>query len=257
VESSRADALFDDPFAAHFAGTAALEAVARSTRKDGRIAVRTRFFDDALANALRAAPGAQVVLLGAGLDARAWRLSPPDGTPRCSLLLEVDRADVLCAKAALLRSLYAPAPLRLCEAYAAVACDLTSAAWPEALRSAGHRPEVPTVWLLEGLLYYLPSSTVDSLLRTCAACSAPGSAVLASCVNTPALLRARSNGKSAAMRAFQSAVDQPESYFLERGWTVQLALRPGDPGCSFGRFPPPEDITPDGPKTFYITARST
>ena len=48
VETARsADALFQDPFAAAFAGRALKTAKARSS--DGRIAVRTRFFDDALA----------------------------------------------------------------------------------------------------------------------------------------------------------------------------------------------------------------
>jgi hypothetical protein len=48
VETARGtDALFQDPFAAAFAGRALKAAKARSS--DGRIAVRTRFFDDALA----------------------------------------------------------------------------------------------------------------------------------------------------------------------------------------------------------------
>ena len=48
VETARgADALFQDPFAAAFAGRALKTATVRSS--DGRIAVRTRYFDDALA----------------------------------------------------------------------------------------------------------------------------------------------------------------------------------------------------------------
>ena len=47
VETARgADALFQDPFAAAFAGRA-LKPAKRTS--DGRIAVRTRYFDDALA----------------------------------------------------------------------------------------------------------------------------------------------------------------------------------------------------------------
>jgi mRNA-degrading endonuclease toxin of MazEF toxin-antitoxin module len=47
VETARSDALFRDPFAAAFAGRALKAASARTS--DGRIAVRTRYFDDALA----------------------------------------------------------------------------------------------------------------------------------------------------------------------------------------------------------------
>ncbi|KAG2501560.1 hypothetical protein HYH03_000067 [Edaphochlamys debaryana] len=90
-----------------------------------RIIMRTKWFDDvamavtwrgqgpaaevvrlrchaALGDAVgRAAKCLQVVLLGAGLDARPWRLALPPGVR----WLEVDRADVLRAKQAQLRRL--------------------------------------------------------------------------------------------------------------------------------------------------------
>ena len=49
----------------------------------------------ALQEGLAAAPGAQVVLLGAGLDSRAWRCAPPQNTPLAAGVFELDRADVL------------------------------------------------------------------------------------------------------------------------------------------------------------------
>jgi methyltransferase (TIGR00027 family) len=148
-------------------------------------------------------------------------------------------------------------PLRLSAAYAAVAADLCSPAWPAALQAAGHDATQPTIWLLEGLLYYLPSADVTSLLRATAALSAPGSALCASCVNTPALLRALANGKSAAMRSFQSAVDDPAAYFGAAGWRVTLAARPGEPECSYGgRHSAPAAPRGDAsqPASYYVRA---
>ena len=147
-------------------------------------------------------------------------------------------------------------PLTLAKRYAAVAADLCGP-WAASLRAAGHRADVPTVWLLEGLLYYMPEPDVAALLRTCAALSAPGSALVASCVNTPALLRARASGRSAAMRSFQSAVDAPAAYFGAAGWRVTAAPRPGDPECSYGgRHAAPEADVADGtkPASYYVRA---
>jgi methyltransferase (TIGR00027 family) len=49
--------------------------------------------------------------------------------------------------------------------------------WPTALRDAGFDPAVPTAWLAEGLLIYLPPDAQDRLFDTITALSAPGSAV--------------------------------------------------------------------------------
>ena len=83
VESERADGLMKDPWARELAGARAMaRADARARREDGdkgRIAVRTKFFDDfvtAAAGKMASARGetTQVVLLGAGYDTRSWRL---------------------------------------------------------------------------------------------------------------------------------------------------------------------------------------
>jgi O-methyltransferase involved in polyketide biosynthesis len=138
-----------------------------------------------------------------------------------------------------------------------VSADLCSPDWRAKLAAAGHAADVPTVWLLEGLLYYMPQDAVAALLRACAAASAPRSTLVASCVNTPAMLRAQRSGKSAAMRSFQSAVDDPDAYFGAAGWRVTLAARPGEPECSYGgRHPSPEAPRgePGKPASYYVRA---
>ncbi len=47
--------------------------------------------------------------------------------------------------------------------------------WPGALAAAGHDPAVPTVWIAEGLLIYLPEDAVELLLARISAQSAAGS----------------------------------------------------------------------------------
>ena len=76
-ESERADRLFDDPHAAVLAGRRGRAALVASEGATGGenefLPIRTRFFDDVLRTAVDRLE--QVVLLGAGLDTRAFRLA--------------------------------------------------------------------------------------------------------------------------------------------------------------------------------------
>ena len=270
IETERGGAgLFADPFAAALAGEAALARVrARGGAGDnGRIAIRTRFFDDAVKDALaRCDDGKgpwQVVLLGAGLDTRAWRLAPPASAPRARAVFEVDVREVLDGKQALLRR----EPLTLSETYAAVRSNLnapreTRGGWARGLRRAGHDPSLRTAWVLEGLLYYLEPRVVDDVLRGTACLSAPGSTLVASVVNRASLRRATS-GKGAkrngAKKKWASHCDAPERVFAERGWETRTVAQPGDPNADYGRWrgapPPPRgDADADAtPRTFYVS----
>lgn len=104
IESSRSDRLFDDPFAQDFFLFFAVSAQPRPessnqasidlwTSMGDYVALRTRFLDDFLTDSCQAGCR-QVVVLGAGLDARAYRLSWPDGVR----LFELDSEDVLSFK---------------------------------------------------------------------------------------------------------------------------------------------------------------
>lgn len=45
--------------------------------------------------------------------------------------------------------------------------------WTAALIAAGLRPDSPTVWLVDGLFYYLGRNAGDSVLKRLSAVSAP------------------------------------------------------------------------------------
>ena len=169
-ETARPDRLFADPLAATFAEAGGLDP---DSPPGGRRAValrvwvvgRTVFLDELLADASQQGCR-QVVLLGAGFDARAFRLPWPPGT-RC---FEVDTPDVLGPKDEVLAAAHAePACERV-----VVPCDLRDD-WPAALRAAGLDPARPTAWIAEGLLVYLSAADVDRLLASVTRLSAPGS----------------------------------------------------------------------------------
>ncbi|MFC9440194.1 SAM-dependent methyltransferase [Nocardia sp. NPDC057030] len=130
-------------------------------------AARTKFFDDYF-DAAMGAGVRQVVILGAGLDARAYRLAWPDATT----IYEVDRAPVLEFKRRVLSEHGGAARADRRE----VPVDLRED-WPEVLRAQGFDPHEPTAWLAEGLLFYLSAAAVDQLFDAIALNSAAGSRV--------------------------------------------------------------------------------
>lgn len=119
----------------------------------GYAAVRTRHLDDFFI-AAGAAGIRQVVILAAGLDARAWRLPWVSDT----VVFELDQPRVLEFKAETLRAHGAQSAAR----DVAVPIDLRQD-WPAALQENGFDRSQPTAWLAEGLLPYLPAAAQDLL----------------------------------------------------------------------------------------------
>ncbi len=129
------------------------------------MAARTRFFDEFFQEATEAGIR-QAVILASGLDARAYRLTWPDGVT----VFEIDQPSVIEFKTASLADLgVAPTTERR-----AVAVDLRDD-WPKALLDAGFDRTRPTAWIAEGLLGYLPPEAQDRLLDNITALSAAGS----------------------------------------------------------------------------------
>lgn len=133
------------------------------------MAARTRYFDaffsDAAAAGIR-----QAVILASGLDARGYRLSWPSNMA----VFEIDQPQVIEFKVATLSDMGAEptADLR------AVAIDLRHD-WPTALVQAGFDASLPSSWLAEGLLAFLPPEAQDCLLDNITALSTVGSRLAA------------------------------------------------------------------------------
>ncbi|MBO0678609.1 class I SAM-dependent methyltransferase [Mycolicibacterium sp. S2-37] len=145
------------------------EAAAIFAHMNNYQAVRTHFFDAFFADAAESGIR-QVVILASGLDSRAYRLPWPDGTT----VYEIDQPKVLEYKASTLAE-HAVTPVA---DRREVPMDLRFD-WPTALRDAGFDPALPTAWLAEGLLMYLPADAQDRLFEQITELSAPGSRVAA------------------------------------------------------------------------------
>jgi methyltransferase (TIGR00027 family) len=245
AESQRADRLYHDPFAARLAGTLGpelLDEIVRVTFPQAAPrtlpstpdynAIRTRLFDDWLLGSAGEIAEAQVVIAPAGLDSRAFRLTWPAGTR----VFEVDRKPVLDAKSTLLGDAAARVDRIV------VPADMVADDWTAALSAAGYDDTVPSVWLLEGLLYYIPERDVQRILRDVAGVTAPGSRIAADVVNEDALRLPHMRG---LLDVFQRwgcpwlfGTNEPEDLFAPHGFEVTCA-QPGDADANFGRWPDP------------------
>ncbi|MFD4372407.1 SAM-dependent methyltransferase [Streptomyces sp. NPDC058486] len=181
IETHRHDSLAEDVHAEHFVRAAPACAdwpvrIGQVPEGDdnplwGRFAryfgLRTRVLDDFVLGSVH--DGArQVVLLGAGLDTRAFRLDLPSDC----VVFEIDRAGVLAFKQQVLTDLSAAPRVKRVP----VPVDLR-ADWVTALTTTGFDPAAPSVWLAEGLLFYLPSPAETYLIDTVDRLTTGGSAL--------------------------------------------------------------------------------
>ncbi|MFF5287129.1 class I SAM-dependent methyltransferase [Streptomyces sp. NPDC013171] len=253
IETHRHDSLAQDVHAEHFvrAAPACVDWPVRIGQVPegdanplwGRFAryfgLRTRVLDDFVLGAVH--DGArQVVLLGAGLDTRAFRLDLP---PHC-VVFEIDRAGVLAFKQQVLNDLSAaPRTKRV-----PVPVDLRED-WATALTSTGFDPAAPSVWLAEGLLFYLPSPTETHLVETVDRLTAGGSALAFEAKLEKDLLAYRDSAIYTATRE-QIGIDlldlfdlgpRPDSagHLTARGWSTSMHT-PFDFARRHGRGPLPE-----------------
>ena len=228
-ESGRPDRLFDDPYAAAFATAADPQAVddARPSRQRQALAfqvvIRTRYYDEHLQSAV--ADGCrQVVLLAAGLDTRAFRLSWPPGTK----VFELDLPELLEVKERVLAGIGAQPR---CERVV-VPVDLRER-WLSSLTDAGFDAGSSTAWLIEGLLVYLDTDDARAVIDTVSQASAPGSR----------LSFERSGNARNVTAADTAAVttlwrggggDDVEKWLEQLGWTVGVDNL-GDVAARYGR----------------------
>jgi len=234
-ESARPDRLFDDPYAHALAGTDGYAAMARSEAAAGgenrMIPVRVRWFDDAIVGAVEDG-FRHVVMLGAGLDTRPYRLSGVKDIH----WYELDRRDVLDAKAVVL-----PPVAGVASVEADLERELPLATFDD-----------PVVWVAEGLFFYFAESSIVDLLRRAAERSPAGSVFLADVMGTAGM-------DGPALRAYRDwcertgnpppfGCDDPASLFARGGWRLDVASPPGAPDANFGRLPPlPSGLVPGAP----------
>ena len=128
---------------------------------------RTRYLDRALVEALGCGLE-QLVILGAGHDTRPYRFTEQiAGIPT----FEVDLPEPQSRKRSRLARYFGSAPA----AVTFVTADFTEETWPRALLEAGYDSARTTLFILEDVAAFLPSSAVDGILSFIGGSSGAGS----------------------------------------------------------------------------------
>lgn len=177
------------------------------------MAVRTQEIDQQLSHAIQSGV-MQLVVLGAGLDMRAWRLK---ALAAHVTLFEVDTGSVEALKARVLAQ-HVPLCRRVC-----VTANLgDAAAFAQQLAAAGHNARAATAWVAEGLIGYLTRPQGDALLCQAAALSAPGSRLIMTAPPTPQWRDAlAAQGVALHHTTFESASDTLQRA-CAAGWRAAL-----------------------------------
>jgi methyltransferase (TIGR00027 family) len=131
------------------------------------IFARTELFDELFVEALEE-NRPQIVLLGAGCDSRAYRFQ---SRVKDTTIYEVDHPATQEVK----RDLLSRGGIIVPEHVRFVAVDLDRQPLGDVLTSNGFHTDRQTLFLMEGVIYYLTAEGVDSLLESIRECSPPGS----------------------------------------------------------------------------------
>lgn len=133
----------------------------------------------AIDEGLRFAGSPQLVILGAGLDGRAWRMPEL----REVMVFEIDHPDSQRAKRARVSRLQ-----QVARDVRFVPVDFAGDRLDEDLAAAGHDRTRPTTWLWEGVVMYLTRADIEATLRVIEQRS-PSASRLIVAYHSPALLR--------------------------------------------------------------------
>ncbi|CAN4122843.1 unnamed protein product [Withania somnifera] len=234
-----------DPLAELLAGETYLKKLYEKIKKDVLnnareisgviIAVRTLWFDKGIEAALTSfdGGGAQVVILGAGMDTRAYRLS----CLKDSNVFEVDFPEVLQMKATIVEAATNEQKhqLMMAKSLNRVAADLREKGWLEKLQESGLKQNKNTVWVLEGILYYLSHSNAMEVLKTIANnCNFAHTVLLADFMNKQSTTMASST--------FHFYSDYPDQLLPSLGFSNVKLSQIGDPDAHFGLLHDPLNL---------------
>jgi methyltransferase (TIGR00027 family) len=191
---------------------------------------RTEFFDELFERALEESCP-QIVLLGAGCDSRAYRF---ESLVKDTTIYELDHPATQQVK----RELLSRGGIAVPEYVRFVAADLNSGLLSEALASHGFHRDRRTLFLMEGVIYYLSAEGVDSLLQSVRECSSPGSGLAFDYI-VESMVRGtcdRYGARQVASRVasagetFRFGIDDHkiESFLEDRGFQLTRHLTPQD-----------------------------
>jgi methyltransferase (TIGR00027 family) len=196
----------------------------------GFLTARERYIDDYLAECLKQGFD-QLVTLGAGFDSRAYRFEALKDPIR---VFEVDHPATQQAKLDTVRKIFGSLPAHV----RYVPIDFNEQTLEDCLAAHGYDPEGNTVFLWQGVTYYLEPTAIDQTLHFIAKYSGPGSSVIFDYIDNTLLTRPTRHGEVKGMKRYRGMtgedlrfgipIEQIETYLSLRGFGQIVNIRSED-----------------------------
>jgi methyltransferase (TIGR00027 family) len=206
----------------------------------GFIVARDHYIDDVLQDFLKDGLQ-QLVILGAGLDSRAYRF---DGLKDRVKVFEVDHPATQADKLARVQTIFGMVPAHV----AYVPVDFNTQTLQQRLPGSGYDPNLKTLFIWQGVTMYLTAEAVDDTLRFVVQHSAPGSAIVFDYIYRLVLDEVQKHGEVSNMRRYRFMTGEGLIFGIEEG-TVEAFLK--ERGFRLVR-----DMDAQGLKQAYFTGRN-
>lgn len=164
------------------------------------LAARERHIDEELLTALREGLG-QVVILGAGYDSRPYRIPELRAGVK---VFEVDHPATQQDKLRRLKKIFGRVPAHV--TYASV--DFNSESLEDRLLAHGYDPSLRTLFIWQGVTYYLTAEAVDETLAWIAGRCSTGSRVVFDYIDRSVLEGQIRHGEVAGMRRYRWLISE-------------------------------------------------
>jgi len=220
-ENKKGFPLISDPFAEILAGDLSnyLNRHIRVTELDYPI-VRSYFIEENLLKSWCSSNiHSQIVLVGAGLDTRAYRFKPLQLNNH--VVFEMDFSSIIKYKEEKLRHI---APL--CE-IKRLSLDLSDSDLSQNLIEKGFSNKLPTFWILEGVAYYVEQESIQNTLRQAADISINQSQIFVDLIHSsrwfPFYLDDMSSGPFSRHMRWGIDIRNASAFFKTNGWKVSCS----------------------------------
>ena len=188
---------------------------------NGALVARIRFIDECLKDALESG-FKQLVIVGAGYDTRAYRVP---GVKERLKVFEIDHPLTQGVKVDTLKQIFGALP----DHVTYVSVEFGKDRLNDKLRQAGYDAGQKTLFIIEGLLMYLPPAAVEGLLAFVCQASGPGSALVADTFSTAVVSGSSPLPEARMLKQFvenEGAVlqfgigeEKEEAFFKSRGFS--------------------------------------
>jgi methyltransferase (TIGR00027 family) len=174
----------------------------------GFLLARERYIDEVLQDYLEEGLE-QLIILGAGYDARAYRFDLPERVRT----FEVDHPDTQADKLKKVRRIFGKLP----EYVRYVSIDFNTQSLSEGLLTAGYDSSLVSLFIWQGVTMYLTAEGVDATLAFVAKNAAPGSAIVFDYVYQAVLEGIQNQSEISGIRRYRFMTGEGLSFGIPEG----------------------------------------